>query len=223
MTRQQFIHNCRGINDGEDLPDDYLSDIYQRIVLDEIRMLEDGALYPNAIKKGWITLKVHKNNKTLFRWKRMWFILLPKCFLYFKKPGDVEPVGGIDLMKAKIIAKTTVKDKKFCLAVEVLPQVPDSHSSGNKGTNRPTTPSSRPTSPSPSSNSNTNSKKTSKTDGLVDCVSYVLSLPSERELQSWTKITKRYIAETMKNNNDDVSVSTGNAGDDQSKTRSNSM
>jgi brefeldin A-inhibited guanine nucleotide-exchange protein len=33
MSKQQFIHNCRGINDEEDFPEDYLGELFDRIVL----------------------------------------------------------------------------------------------------------------------------------------------------------------------------------------------
>lgn len=42
----------RGINDGENFPEDYLGDVYDRIVLDEIKMMEDGALYPGLLNKS---------------------------------------------------------------------------------------------------------------------------------------------------------------------------
>lgn len=40
-----------GINDGEDFDSTLLEDLYDRIVTDEIRMKEDGALFPHAVKK----------------------------------------------------------------------------------------------------------------------------------------------------------------------------
>lgn len=85
MTKAQFIHNCRDINDGEDFPDFYLSEIYDRIVTDEIRMKQEG-LYSEALKKGWIVIKATQSGKHIIKWKRYWVILLPKAILYFKKP-----------------------------------------------------------------------------------------------------------------------------------------
>lgn len=35
---QDFLRNNRGINDGADLPEDYLTDLYNRIVNNEIKM-----------------------------------------------------------------------------------------------------------------------------------------------------------------------------------------
>jgi hypothetical protein len=41
MTEDQFIRNNRGINDGENLPEDFLRDLYYRIKSDEIRLQRD--------------------------------------------------------------------------------------------------------------------------------------------------------------------------------------
>eukprot|EP00871_Galdieria_phlegrea_P002646 jgi/Galph1/3382/GphlegSOOS_G2018.1 len=38
MSKEEFIHNNRGINDGEDLPAEFLSELYDRIVTEEIRL-----------------------------------------------------------------------------------------------------------------------------------------------------------------------------------------
>lgn len=37
MTREQFLRNNRGIDNGADLPSDFLSVLYHRIVSDEIQ------------------------------------------------------------------------------------------------------------------------------------------------------------------------------------------
>lgn len=41
MTKPQFIRNNRGINQGEDLPEDYLSGLYDEILNNEIRMKDE--------------------------------------------------------------------------------------------------------------------------------------------------------------------------------------
>lgn len=41
MTKQGFIANNRGINDGQDLPEDLLNGIYDEIVNNEIRMKDE--------------------------------------------------------------------------------------------------------------------------------------------------------------------------------------
>eukprot|EP01119_Soliformovum_irregulare_P015397 TRINITY_DN4326_c0_g1_i1.p1 TRINITY_DN4326_c0_g1~~TRINITY_DN4326_c0_g1_i1.p1 ORF type:complete len:978 (-),score=214.86 TRINITY_DN4326_c0_g1_i1:36-2969(-) len=164
MTREAFIHNCRGINDGQSFPPEFLSDIYERIVLDKIRMLEDGALYPDAIKKGWGIIKIMRGSKLHQKWKRRWFVLLPTELLSFRKPGEVNCDGRISLADIKWVP-TQETEKKFCIELQTLskekekPQRRFSIAS-------PTTPAE---------------------------LNYVLSLPSERELQSWTKVLVRHL------------------------------
>ncbi len=41
MTKAEFIKNNRGINDGNNLPDDFMSEIFDEIVSNEIRMQDE--------------------------------------------------------------------------------------------------------------------------------------------------------------------------------------
>ena len=41
MTLDQFVRNNRGINDGEDLPVGFLTDLYYKIKNNEIQMKQD--------------------------------------------------------------------------------------------------------------------------------------------------------------------------------------
>jgi brefeldin A-inhibited guanine nucleotide-exchange protein len=41
MTKNDFLRNNRGINDGQDLPEELLSSIYDEIVSNEIRMKDE--------------------------------------------------------------------------------------------------------------------------------------------------------------------------------------
>ncbi len=43
MTKEEFVKNNRGINDSEDLPQEYLSKIYEEIAESEIKMKETSA------------------------------------------------------------------------------------------------------------------------------------------------------------------------------------
>ena len=38
MTKADFVRNNRGIDDGKDLPEEYLGSLYDQIVKDEIKM-----------------------------------------------------------------------------------------------------------------------------------------------------------------------------------------
>jgi Sec7-like guanine-nucleotide exchange factor len=42
MSKADFLRNNRGINDGSDLPEDFLSSIYEEIVSNEIRMKDEA-------------------------------------------------------------------------------------------------------------------------------------------------------------------------------------
>lgn len=38
LLLQDFLKNNRGIDDGSDLPEEYMSNLYERIINDEIKM-----------------------------------------------------------------------------------------------------------------------------------------------------------------------------------------
>mmetsp|Transcript_5120 Transcript_5120/g.7216 ORF Transcript_5120/g.7216 Transcript_5120/m.7216 type:complete len:938 (+) Transcript_5120:3-2816(+) len=109
MTKAEFLNNTRS-NNGS-FPKEFLEDLYDRIVNDEIKMETEGKAWSSADKKGWLT-KQGGNIKT---WKKRWFILNHNCLYYFKTPSDVEPVGIIPLENLQCI-KTETK-KKHCLMI----------------------------------------------------------------------------------------------------------
>ncbi|KAK6916848.1 Sec7 domain [Dillenia turbinata] len=55
MTKADFIHNNRGIDDGKDLPENYLGALYDQIVTNEIKMNADSSApqskQPNSLNK----------------------------------------------------------------------------------------------------------------------------------------------------------------------------
>jgi len=64
MTEEDFIRNNRRINGGNDLPREFLSEIYHSICKNEIRTtLEPGFGFPEMTPSRWISL-MHKANKT---------------------------------------------------------------------------------------------------------------------------------------------------------------
>ncbi|QCD98516.1 guanine nucleotide-exchange factor [Vigna unguiculata] len=64
MTEEDFIRNNRLINDGNDLPREFLSEIYHSICKNEIRTtLEPGFGFPEMTPSRWISL-MHEANKT---------------------------------------------------------------------------------------------------------------------------------------------------------------
>lgn len=47
MTKADFIRNNRGIDDGKDLPEEYLGSLYDQIVKNEIKMNADSSEPPS--------------------------------------------------------------------------------------------------------------------------------------------------------------------------------
>jgi hypothetical protein len=83
MTKERWIANNRGINNGGDLPADMLERLYNSIVSNEIKL--DGAvrMFSQADHKGYLT----KQGGRVKSWKRRWFVLTDNCLYYFKKEG----------------------------------------------------------------------------------------------------------------------------------------
>ncbi|KAK7290146.1 hypothetical protein RIF29_04360 [Crotalaria pallida] len=64
MTEEDFIRNNRHINGGNDLPREFLSEIYHSICKNEIRTTpEQGAGFPEMTPSRWIDL-MHKSKKS---------------------------------------------------------------------------------------------------------------------------------------------------------------
>jgi brefeldin A-inhibited guanine nucleotide-exchange protein len=49
MSKEDFIRNNRGIDDGKDLPEDYMGSLYDRIVKNEINMKDDNLMPQNKL------------------------------------------------------------------------------------------------------------------------------------------------------------------------------
>jgi hypothetical protein len=94
MTKAGFVRNNRGINEGGDLPEEFLGAIYDRIVKNEIKMESPNtSLWVKTEKKGWLT----KRGGRIQTWKRRWFVLADNVLYYFKTPDSSAPCGIIPL------------------------------------------------------------------------------------------------------------------------------
>lgn len=82
MSKEEFLKNNRGINEGENLPSDFLEDLYERIKNDEIKMKSDGGKWAKATKKGWLQMGKNKDSP-----KKLWFVLTESTLYWFKKMG----------------------------------------------------------------------------------------------------------------------------------------
>lgn len=52
MTCEDFLKNNRGINDGQDLPPDFMRALYERITTNEIKMKDDALVGGQAGDAG---------------------------------------------------------------------------------------------------------------------------------------------------------------------------
>uniref|UniRef100_A0A3B5LPN3 Cytohesin 1a n=1 Tax=Xiphophorus couchianus TaxID=32473 RepID=A0A3B5LPN3_9TELE len=109
-TVERFISMNRGINDGGDLPEDLLRNLYDSIKNEPFKIPEDDGndlthTFFNPDREGWL-LKLGGRVKT---WKRRWFILTDNCLYYFEYTTDKEPRGIIPLENLSI---REVEDKK---------------------------------------------------------------------------------------------------------------
>jgi len=99
MTCKDFIKMNKGINEGQDLPQVFLEDIYLRIVNEEIKMKTDAGKFALTTKKGWMALLTKGKE-----WKRYWFALCDSQLYYFKKLGETEVIGSIPVSYFKLVS-----------------------------------------------------------------------------------------------------------------------
>ena len=100
MTKPQWQNHVRGINDGEDLPPDFVLGTYDKISSNEIKMESDTNMFSGAQKSGYCT----KQGGKIRSWKKRYFVLDQHQLFYFKdvpKGGDV-PIGIIPLENLKV-------------------------------------------------------------------------------------------------------------------------
>uniref|UniRef100_A0A8C1B111 Cytohesin 3a n=1 Tax=Cyprinus carpio carpio TaxID=630221 RepID=A0A8C1B111_CYPCA len=100
---ERFISMNRGINEGGDLPEELLRNLYESIKNEPFKIPEDDGndlthTFFNPDREGWL-LKLGGRVKT---WKRRWFILTDNCLYYFEYTTDKEPRGIIPLENLSI-------------------------------------------------------------------------------------------------------------------------
>nr|XP_032822840.1 cytohesin-3-like isoform X1 [Petromyzon marinus] len=103
LTVERFVTMNRGINDGGDLPEELLRNLYESIKNEPFKIPEDDGndlthTFFNPDREGWL-LKLGGRVKT---WKRRWFILTDNCLYYFEYTTDKEPRGIIPLENLSI-------------------------------------------------------------------------------------------------------------------------
>ncbi|KAM9640270.1 cytohesin-4 isoform 2-T2 [Morphnus guianensis] len=95
---ERFVSINRGIDDGADLPEELLKNLFESIKNEPFSIPEDDGndlthTFFNPNREGWL-LKLGGRVKT---WKRRWFILTDNCLYYFEYTTDKEPLGIIPL------------------------------------------------------------------------------------------------------------------------------
>ncbi|XP_024251771.1 cytohesin-1 isoform X2 [Oncorhynchus tshawytscha] len=103
-SHQRFTTMNRGINDGGDLPEDLLRNLYESIKNEPFKIPEDDGndlthTFFNPDREGWLLKLGGGRVKT---WKRRWFILTDNCLYYFEYTTDKEPRGIIPLENLSI-------------------------------------------------------------------------------------------------------------------------
>uniref|UniRef100_A0A8D0GWW1 Cytohesin 1 n=1 Tax=Sphenodon punctatus TaxID=8508 RepID=A0A8D0GWW1_SPHPU len=101
---ERFIAMNRGINDGGDLPEELLRNLYESIKNEPFKIPEDDGndlthTFFNPDREGWLLKLAGGRVKT---WKRRWFILTDNCLYYFEYTTDKEPRGIIPLENLNI-------------------------------------------------------------------------------------------------------------------------
>ena len=70
MTKADFIRNNRGIDDGKDLPEEYLGTLYDNIVKNEIKMNADSSVPQNKQANSFNKLLGLDGIFNLVNWKQ---------------------------------------------------------------------------------------------------------------------------------------------------------
>jgi len=101
MSKKQFISNNRGINKGKDLPPQFLEQIYDNIVREEIEL--DSVKFISAFsspeKSGWL-IKESRADRLIKKNNKRWFLLSENVIYYFQdqdKLKEGKPRGLIPL------------------------------------------------------------------------------------------------------------------------------
>jgi brefeldin A-inhibited guanine nucleotide-exchange protein len=96
MSKSDFIRNNRGIDDGKDLPEAYLSTLYDQIVKNEIKMSADSSVPQNKQPSSVMKLLGLDNIMNFVNWKQ----------------AEDRAVGANDLLIKNIQEKFKVKSGK---------------------------------------------------------------------------------------------------------------
>ena len=97
MSKADFMRNNRGIDDGKDLPEDYLSALYDQIVNNEIKMSADSSVAQTKQSNSVSRLLGLDNIINFVNWR----------------PAEDKAVGANDLLIKHIQEKFKAKRGKL--------------------------------------------------------------------------------------------------------------
>ncbi len=93
MTKQQFLQNNRKIDQGRDLPEAMLGEIYDNIITTPIKMETHMQLTLDVVETaGMLKIRSEKG-----RWVKQWVALRENCMYYHASDKDKQPQGIIPL------------------------------------------------------------------------------------------------------------------------------
>lgn len=103
QTLESFKRQVSGINDGGDLPDDMLVELFRSIQTNPFKLPEDedgtlASVFMNPERSGYLTKEGGKTKN----WKKRWFTLVNGCLYYFENDTAKTPKGIVPLENLKV-------------------------------------------------------------------------------------------------------------------------
>lgn len=132
QTLESFISMNRGIDQGNDLPSELLTELFQSIEKTPFKLPEDDGMqsaFFNPERSGWLV----KEGGHMKSWKKRWFTLANNCLYYFENEGDDKPKGTIPLENLCVRELSSFK-KPNCF--EILREEEGAAVKGNKTTKK---------------------------------------------------------------------------------------
>eukprot|EP01116_Phalansterium_solitarium_P024696 TRINITY_DN9119_c0_g1_i1.p1 TRINITY_DN9119_c0_g1~~TRINITY_DN9119_c0_g1_i1.p1 ORF type:complete len:1155 (+),score=322.34 TRINITY_DN9119_c0_g1_i1:118-3465(+) len=113
MTKAEFLRNNRGIDTGNDLPAEYMTSLYDKILNNEIKLDSEVSVFAKAEKMGWC----RKQGGRIKTWKNRWFVLKDNCLYYFRTKEDEDPCGIIPLENLHVRPRPELKSGRYIFEV----------------------------------------------------------------------------------------------------------